>query len=181
MNNAFVFIGSNVDRERNYIEGLARLAQLGIILRVSSIYETAPVGDRGGGDFYNGAALLGTELIPRALKDSLRSIETDLGRVRTGDRYAPRTLDLDLVLYNRDRIEEPGLHIPDPLILQRPFMAVILAELTPDYVLPGDGRRLLDLAAQERSRASGMRLAPLMTARVQELYRNTVTGEVSHA
>ncbi len=181
VNRAYIFIGSNVDRERNYVEALRRLRSLGRILQVSSVYETTPVGGRGAEDYYNGAVLLETELNAAALKRSLRTIESQMGRVRQADRYAPRTIDLDLVLFNRDRVDDGELHLPDPLILERPFLAAALAELSPEYVHPVVGRTLAELAQQLKKPEGDMRLEPRMTASVQKLFSNTDTGEVSNA
>jgi 2-amino-4-hydroxy-6-hydroxymethyldihydropteridine diphosphokinase len=181
LNRAFVSLGSNIDRKRNYLEALTRLAELGIIAAVSSVYETTPVGSREGRDFYNGAVLLETSLSARDLKRALRKIEEEMGRIRTADRDSPRTIDLDLVLYNRDRVDEPDLKVPDPLILERPFLALTLAELAPEYVHPTDGRTLAKIARSLDSLAMGMRLEPVMTAEVKQMANQIYTGEISHA
>jgi 2-amino-4-hydroxy-6-hydroxymethyldihydropteridine diphosphokinase len=181
LNRAFVFLGSNIDRKRNYMEALARIAKLGMIASVSSIYETTPLGSKAGRDFYNGSVLLETYLSARDLKRALRRIEEEMGRIRTADRDSPRTIDLDLVLFNRDQVDEPDLKIPDPLILERPFLALTLAELDPDYVHPTDGRILAEIAHSLDSDAGGMRLEPLMTAQVKQATSQIYNGEISHA
>jgi 2-amino-4-hydroxy-6-hydroxymethyldihydropteridine diphosphokinase len=181
VNSAFIFLGSNIDRKRNYLQALERLAKLGIIVAASSVYETTPIGSGEGRDFYNGAVLLETGLSARDLKRELRTIEEEMGRVRTGDRYSPRPIDLDLVLYNRDRVDEPDLHVPDPLILKRPFLALVLAELAPEYVHPTDGRTLAEIARDLGPSAGGMRFNPLMTRQVKQVTDRIYTGEISHA
>lgn len=180
LNQAFVFLGTNIDRKKNYIAALARLAKLGEITAASTVYETAPLGGEGR-DFYNGAVLLDTPLSARELKHALRAIEEQLGRVRTRDRYSPRTIDLDLVLYNRELIDEPALHIPDPMILERPFLALTLAELAPEYVHPADGRTLMQIARSLDTSSRGMRPEPVMTAQAKELIDRVYSGESSHA
>lgn len=181
MNRAFIFIGSNIDRKRNYLEAISRLAKLGLIAGVSSVYETTPVGGREGRDFYNGAILLDTFLGAGDLKRTLRKIEEEMGRVRTEDRNSPRTIDLDLVLYNRDRVEGPDLVLPDPLILKRPFLALTLAELEPGYVHPTDGRTLSEIARDLDSGAGGMRFEPKMTEKVRDLTQQIFAGDNSNA
>jgi 2-amino-4-hydroxy-6-hydroxymethyldihydropteridine diphosphokinase len=181
LNRAFIFLGSNIDRKRNYQAALSRLAKLGTIAGVSSVYETTPVGSGEGRNFYNGALLLETDLTARELKRALRETEEEMGRIRTADRDSPRTIDLDLVLYNRDRIDEPDLNIPDPLILKRPFLALTLAELAPDYVHPTDGRRLDEIARIQSAGAGGMHLEPVMTAKVKQVINHMYSGEISHA
>ncbi len=181
MNQAYIFIGSNIDRRKNYITALKRLTRLGKLAATSSVYETGAVGNRAGADFYNGAVLLETPLSAEAVKRRLRQIEAEMGRQRTGNRYAPRTIDLDLVLYNRDLITSPDLRIPDPLILERPFLAQTLAEISPDYVHPSDGRTLAQIAEGLVSRPSAMRLEPDMTNEAKKIVEASYTGEFTHA
>ncbi len=181
MNHAYILLGSNIDRKKNYLTALARLDELGSILAASSVYETAPVGSREGRDFYNGSVVLETDLGPRDLKDALRRIEEEMGRTRSADRNSPRTIDLDLVLFNQDRIDEPGLIIPDPLILKRPFLALTLAELDPGYVHPVDGRTLAEIASRFSADAMDMRLEPDLSARVKQMFGPIYRGEISNA
>jgi 2-amino-4-hydroxy-6-hydroxymethyldihydropteridine diphosphokinase len=178
---AYIFLGSNIDRKRNYLEALKRLAGLGIIAAISSVYETTPIGGKEGEDFYNGSVLLETDLGARDLKHALRKIEAAMGRIRTDDRNSPRTIDLDLVLYNHDKIDDGDIKIPDPLILERPFLAMTLAELTPDYVHPTAGRTLAEIARSLRLDARGMHLEPGMTALVKQVPNQIYSGEISHA
>ncbi len=180
LNRAHIFIGTNIDRQRNYLEALRRLAELGRILRVSRVYETAPIGGRGD-DFYNGAALLETALDAHGLKDALGRIEHEMGRVRNRDRYAPRTIDLDLVLYNHDQIDDGRVRVPDPLIGKRYFLAAALAEVTPDYVHPENGQTLAEIAGRLANDGDEMQLEPAMTAQVERLLHEIQTGVVTHA
>ncbi len=147
MAKAFVGIGSNVDPESNIRLALNALSSIVSITGISTFYLTPPVGSTDNPPFYNGAVRIVTDLGPRELKfEALRKIEDDLGRVRTGDRYAPRTIDLDLVLYDNVVMREPGLVLPDPDVVTRVFLAAPLLELDPDLVLPG-GLRLADIAS----------------------------------
>jgi 2-amino-4-hydroxy-6-hydroxymethyldihydropteridine diphosphokinase len=142
-------LGANLgDRERIVQAALDRLdSEDGIeVVRVSSLRETDPVGYTDQPRFLNGVAELETELAPRELLERLLAVERDLGRVREGPRYGPRTIDLDLLLYGDAVVDEPGLRIPHPRMTERRFVLEPLAELEPDLVIPGRGR-LRDLLA----------------------------------
>ena len=142
----YIGIGSNVDPERNIIAALRLLKERVRVIAVSSFYLTEPLGSPGAPRFYNGAIKIETDTNPRELKFGvLRHIEKTLGRTRTEDRYAPRTIDLDILLYGDLVAREPDLMIPDPDIPVRPFLAVPLLELQTDLVLPDSGRRLKDV------------------------------------
>jgi 2-amino-4-hydroxy-6-hydroxymethyldihydropteridine diphosphokinase len=139
---AYVGLGSNLgDREsalRSALELLA--AEPGIELVASSSFrETDPVGDEDQPLFLNAAACVESDLPPRALLERLLSIEQRLGRTRTGPRYGPRVIDLDLLLYNDDTVDEPGLRVPHPRLAERAFALEPLVELDPDLVVPGLG------------------------------------------
>jgi 2-amino-4-hydroxy-6-hydroxymethyldihydropteridine diphosphokinase len=145
---AFVSVASNVEPERNVREALSRLATAVRIRAISSFYRSEPIGPPGQPPFVNGVVQVETDLEPRKLKfDVLRRIEAELGRVRTRDKYAPRTMDLDLLVYEDVITTQPGLTLPDPDIIARPFLAVALCELAPGMALPGDGRTMGEIAA----------------------------------
>lgn len=151
----FVAVGSNVDPEDHVPQAVRLLAARLGPLRTSTFYRTAPLGWPGQPRFYNGVVEGWTALPPLRLKwHVLRGIETRLGRVRTADRFAPRTIDLDLLLHGEHVVATPALRLPDPDIAARPFLAVPLHELAPDLVLPGSRLRVADLAA--RADRSGM-------------------------
>jgi 2-amino-4-hydroxy-6-hydroxymethyldihydropteridine diphosphokinase len=105
---------------------------------VSSLYRSAPVGYLDQPDFLNAVAGIETALAPRALLDALLAIERRYGRVRDFAN-APRTLDLDVILYGDLEIDEQGLTIPHPRMQERAFVVVPLAEIAPDIVVPGRG------------------------------------------
>jgi 2-amino-4-hydroxy-6-hydroxymethyldihydropteridine diphosphokinase len=141
MATAFVGIGSNLGvREthlRTALEALA--AEEGIALvAVSRLRETEPVGPVEQGPFLNGAVQVTTELPPRELLARLLNIEERLGRVR-GERFGPRTIDLDLLVYGDQIVDEPGLRLPHPRLHERRFALEPLAELAPALVVPGRG------------------------------------------
>ena len=147
---AYVGLGSNLgDREEALRAALARLnAAPGVtVTAVSSFRETEPVGVEEQPLFINAAAALETELRPRDLLELLLSIERALGRTRTGPRFGPRTIDLDLLLYGDFRVDEPGLTIPHPRLHERSFVLEPLAELDPALVVPGRGSVAALLAA----------------------------------
>jgi 2-amino-4-hydroxy-6-hydroxymethyldihydropteridine diphosphokinase len=106
----------------------------------SGFRETDPVGVVDQPRFLNGAAALDTELSPRELLEALLAIERRLGRVRDGTRWGPRTIDLDLLLYGDEVVDEPGLCVPHPHLHERRFALEPLAELNPELVVPGAGR-----------------------------------------
>jgi 2-amino-4-hydroxy-6-hydroxymethyldihydropteridine diphosphokinase len=109
------------------------------IAAVSSFRETDPVGRVDQPRFLNGVVGVDTEITPRDLLDVLLTIERDLGRVRTRERNEPRTIDLDLLVYDDVVVDEPGLVIPHPRLHERRFVLEPLAELAPDLNVRGQG------------------------------------------
>ena len=138
----YVGLGSNLgDREQTIRAALERLEsdpEIDVVA-VSSLRETDPVGFTDQPRFLNGAAALRTELSPRALLERMLQIERQLGRERSGPRYGPRTIDLDLLLYGTEERDEPGLRIPHPRLSEREFVLEPLAELDSDLEVPGRG------------------------------------------
>jgi 2-amino-4-hydroxy-6-hydroxymethyldihydropteridine diphosphokinase len=106
---------------------------------VSSFRETDPVGIVEQSRFLNAAAALETELEPRELLDVLLDVERRLGRVRDGTRWGPRPIDLDLLVYADEIVDEPGLRVPHPRVHERRFALEPLAELDPGLAIPGLG------------------------------------------
>ncbi|NUM53012.1 MAG: 2-amino-4-hydroxy-6-hydroxymethyldihydropteridine diphosphokinase [Candidatus Hydrogenedentes bacterium] len=141
-------IGSNITPESNVPRALALLKESVFIVSVSTFYRSAALGAPGQPEFLNGACRIRTGISARDLKfDVLRGIEARLGRIRTADKYAPRAIDFDIALYGNTIVCEPGLHIPDPDIQHRPFLAVPLAEIAPDWVVAGTTTTLREIAA----------------------------------
>ena len=144
---AYIGLGGNVgDRASNLERAVAALGadpDLDVV-RVSTVRETEPVGYLDQPPFLNGVVAVETTLPPRELLERLLAIERALGRDRTGPRFGPRTIDLDLLLYGAETLEEPGLTVPHPRLAERRFVLEPLAELDPELVLP-DGRRVREL------------------------------------
>ena len=149
MTTAYVGLGANLGpREITLQRAIELLAEAeGVdVLAVSQLRETEPVGVVDQPPFLNGAVRVDTTLTPRALLDTLLEIERALGRVRE-ERWGPRTVDLDLLVYDDVVVDEPGLRVPHPRLHERGFALQPLAELDPDLVIPGRGRVSDALAA----------------------------------
>jgi 2-amino-4-hydroxy-6-hydroxymethyldihydropteridine diphosphokinase len=139
---AYVGLGANLgDRERTLHAAVDALAgEAGVeVVAVSTLRETEPVGVGDQPRFVNGAAELETSLAARELLDRLLAVEQRFGRVRFPGEHGPRTLDLDLLLYGDEVIDEPELHVPHPRLHERRFVLEPLAELAPGLVVPGRG------------------------------------------
>ncbi|MGH2811714.1 MAG: 2-amino-4-hydroxy-6-hydroxymethyldihydropteridine diphosphokinase [Actinomycetota bacterium] len=134
---AFVGLGSNRGDRLEYLKQAVRIMQReGIrVIRASSVYETDPVGPPQP-DFLNAVCEVSTELPPRELYESLKRIEAEVGR-RPGPRWGPREIDLDLLLYDDETVEEPDLVLPHPDLTRRDFVLAPLLEIRPDATLPG--------------------------------------------
>ena len=137
MTRAFVGVGANLgDREATI---RAAVAELPGVVSVSTLRETDPVGVVDQPRFLNGAVVLETDLSARELLDALLAIERRLGRERR-ERWGPRTIDLDLLLFGDEEVDEPGLTVPHPRLHERRFALEPLAELDPELVIPSRGR-----------------------------------------
>jgi len=154
---AYVALGANlgdpVATVRAAIEALRGIAGARL-LATSSLYRTAPVGLHHQPDFINAVAALSVDaaVLPApTLLERLFAIEADFGRVRS-IRNAPRTLDLDLLLYGAERRDEPGLTLPHPRLTERAFVLAPLAEIAPGLAIPGLGNiaALLPSVAAQR-------------------------------
>ncbi len=145
---AFLSLGSNLEPEHFLPRAALGLRPLGRIIECSSVYRNPAVGPTPGPDFLNAVVLLETEFSPHVLRSKLRALEARLGRRRTADKYAARTIDLDLVLYGERVIREAELELPDPELSALPHLAVPLAELAPDFLHPITGESLRSIAAR---------------------------------
>ena len=137
---AYIGIGANLgDARANVLDALARLARMdgGMLLHTSSMYRTAPI-DSNGDDYINAVACLDTSLTAHKLLAALQAIERAHGRERPYHN-APRTLDLDLLLYGDETIATDTLTVPHPRMHERAFVIAPLLEIAPDIVIPGHG------------------------------------------
>ena len=137
---AYIGIGANLgDARANVLDAVARLRRLPetTVTGVSSLYRTAPI-DSSGDDYVNAVARIDTALDAEALLRSLHDIEQQHGRERPY-RNAPRTLDLDVLLYGDEEIASPTLTVPHPRLTERAFVLVPLLELAPSIDIPGLG------------------------------------------
>jgi 2-amino-4-hydroxy-6-hydroxymethyldihydropteridine diphosphokinase len=166
MPKAFIGVGSNIEPEANIRAALGLLGRHVRVTQVSTFYRTEPIGRPEHPAFHNGVFEVETDQPPRELKRVLRQVESSLGRRRSADRYAPRTIDLDLLLWDDVEVESDELRLPDPEIAERVFVAVPLCELAPNLVLPGSGRRVCDIA--DRLTREGLEPLELYTRELRE-------------
>jgi dihydroneopterin aldolase/2-amino-4-hydroxy-6-hydroxymethyldihydropteridine diphosphokinase len=149
MTSVFLSMGSNIEPEKNILEAVKLLAEHVRILGASTVYLTEPLRRRAQPKYYNCVLKIETEMAPRKLKlDVLRDIEEQLGRKRTEDKYAPRTIDIDIIVYGGLRLSTRDLVIPDPEIRKREFLAIPLCEIEPELILPTTGRTIKEIASR---------------------------------
>jgi 2-amino-4-hydroxy-6-hydroxymethyldihydropteridine diphosphokinase len=155
VNQVFVALGSNIQSESNMPEAVRRLSLHCRLVAVSPVYETTPVGNTQQANFLNAAALIETELAATELKERvLKVIEQELGRVRTEDKNAPRTIDLDIALLVARDSEAGSSAFHDPDILRYAHVAVPLADIAPTRRHPVTDQTLREIA--QALSASGM-------------------------
>lgn len=149
-----ITLGSNIDKEHNLPAAVRLISRAAQVVDVSTVYESTAVGRSEQPDYFNAAILISTSRSAASLKDGLLSaIENDLGRRRTADKYAARTIDLDIALYGDKVLDySPGdgrvRHVPDPDLLRYVHVAVPVAELRPDAIHPESGEKLSAIAAR---------------------------------
>ncbi len=137
---AYLCLGSNLgDRAGTMAKAVGVIARTGLtIIARSSLYETPPWGPVPQGPYLNMVVAVETELSARELLHMLLGVEHAFGRDRTREvRFGPRTIDIDILLYGEDRVDEPDLEIPHPRMMERAFALIPLAELAPDLVVGG--------------------------------------------
>jgi 2-amino-4-hydroxy-6-hydroxymethyldihydropteridine diphosphokinase len=162
---AFVGLGSNIGdgiaTVRAALSALDTIAHTQL-LRASRLYRTAAWGVTDQPDFINAVAMLRTRRTPQELLADMLAIERVAGRNRLADgsdRWGPRTLDLDLLLYGEARIDVPGLHVPHPHLHERAFVLVPLAEIAPDARIPGIGSAREALSRMASAQVEGVTYA----------------------
>ena len=131
----YLGLGSNIgNRKRMIAQAIENInKQVGVVVRQSALYETKPWGFESPNDFINAAICCETELAPRALMRKLQSIEQQVGRVgkTIGEQYQDRVIDIDILLYDDIKVNEPDLKIPHPYMREREFVMIPLKEIFP--------------------------------------------------
>lgn len=131
----YLGLGSNIgNRKRMIAQAIEDInKQIGVVVRQSALYETKPWGFESPNDFINAAICCETELAPRALMRKLQSIEQQMGRVgkTIGEQYQDRVIDIDILLYDDIKVNEPDLKIPHPYMREREFVMIPLKEILP--------------------------------------------------
>lgn len=142
---AYIGLGGNLDNPvlrikaaRAAVKSLAGVGEAGF----SSLYRSTPMGPSGQPDYVNAVMAVDTSLTPLDLLDRLQAIEVAAGRVRQGERWGPRTLDLDLLLFGDCLIRSERLIVPHPGLAEREFVLYPLREIAPELEIPGLGRLL---------------------------------------
>jgi 2-amino-4-hydroxy-6-hydroxymethyldihydropteridine diphosphokinase len=144
--NVFIGVGSNIEPEENIYKAFFVLSHYVRVLDVSTHYLTKAEGRKEDPDYINGVWKIETDLKPMELKyNVLRKIEDELGRIRADDKYTPREIDLDILLYDNHIVDSKELKIPDKSIYTRSFVCIPLSELEPDFILPDTNRRISDI------------------------------------
>ncbi len=143
---AFVGVGSNIEPESNILRAFMLLKLNAKIVAVSTLYWSKPLGDRDIQFFLNGVWEIDTDRKPAFILSMLKRVEYECGRVRDGDRYGSRVIDLDLLLYNGMIDAGEGGRLVHPDIRERAFVALPLFELAPELVLPDTGEQLSAIA-----------------------------------
>lgn len=162
MTEVCIGIGSNVEKERNIPDAMERLRALLESVRFSSIYETEPEGMEGAESFWNLAARSRTPLPLADLRERLYAIEEELGRRRdSADRFTPRTIDLDPLLFGHEIDTGHPSGPPHPLILTAPFVLFPLGEIAAEWVHPLDGRTIGEIRAAFRGPTGVIRVIPI--------------------
>jgi 2-amino-4-hydroxy-6-hydroxymethyldihydropteridine diphosphokinase len=138
----YIGLGSNLDQPERQVqlalEALAELPET-VVTAHSSLYRSEPLGPPGQPDYINAVAALETGLSPLDLLAALQGIEARQGRVREGERWGPRPLDLDILLYGEQVSDDPRLTLPHPGLYERNFVLYPLAEIAPGLSIPGKG------------------------------------------
>ena len=165
MKKAYLGLGSNLGNRSELLEvAMLMISEsAGKIVASSPVYESEPVGFEGGSDFLNMVVCIETNLKPSGLLGRILMIESRLGRVRCETRYSSRTIDIDILLYDNEIIDDENLVIPHPQMSARKFVLLPLNELVPDLLHPLLGktiRELLDICP-DKSRIALFKPPPL--------------------
>ena len=150
MASVMLLLGSNLGNMRdNLVTACHLLEQNGMRINSrSKIYRTKPLGFASQPDFLNQGLCINTELEPRQLLKAIKKIESSMGRDKSTRRWGPRLIDIDIIFYDRIRINEPDLQVPHRQFFKRPFAQIIAAELNPDFKPPGKKKRCVNLSME---------------------------------
>jgi len=176
-----ISIGSNIEKERHLPEAIRLLRRNRRIdvRKVSRFFESAPVdGPEDAPDFFNAAIVACTDLDPHELREELRHIEEVLGRVRTDDKNAPRTIDLDLVYYGDVVAEFDDWQLPDPAANVAPHVAIPIADVAPHWIDPISGKTAYDLMLQVDAAAEAVK--PVTSIRLASPYESRGPDDFDH-
>ena len=147
MTRAYVGVGSNLDEPARQVRSaIDALRAVGEVSAVSSLYRTAPWGKTDQPEFVNAVVALDTKLRPRPLLHALKWLESELGRAEESERWGPRRIDFDILVFGDEEIDDGDLVIPHPRLTARAFVLVPLAEIAPQYAVMRDA-----LSSDERS------------------------------
>lgn len=150
MNRGYVILGSNVGDRLFYLTEAKELIaeQAGVIIRESDVFKTAAWGNTEQDDFYNQALCIETQLSAHRLLHTLLSIEQSLGRERGEGKWMPRTIDIDILFYNREVIDTSDLQIPHPYLQERKFVLAPLQQIATDFIHPVLKKSVNELLAE---------------------------------
>lgn len=168
----FIGVGSNINPEKYISKAMLDLLKYAEVIDISTHYLTKAEGNPGDPDYINGVWKIKTDLKPEELKYKvLRKIENDMGRIRKKDSFAPRKIDLDILLYSDIVIDSKDFKIPSGDIYKRPFVCFPIYELEPQCILPDTGMHIYDITKQFKNAD----MIPLnnFTGRLKLQIRNT--------
>ena len=159
MNQAYLSLGSNISPDHNLPTAVRMLENYGSIMISSSVWETIALGDIEQPNYLNAAVLLETNLTAKSLHDDgIKQIEKLLGRKKTSNPFASRTIDIDIMLFNDEVITLGHRRIPDNEILERAFVALCLAEISPNYIHPDTNQTLEEIAQNFENPSKSMKI-----------------------
>lgn len=160
-NQYYLSLGSNIEPESNIIACIRMLRKVCKITGLSQVYETKALGDLSQPDYLNAVVRCKSDLTPMQLqKKVIERIETNLGRTRSGDKFDARTIDIDIILVNRDILKIEHRPIPSPEILSRAFVAIPIAEIEPELRHPITDQSMLEISAGFANEAANMLARP---------------------
>jgi len=157
INHFYLSLGSNIQPEQNLPAAVRLISRFGEIVAASTVYESRPLGGAAQPNYLNAAVWVRSPLAPEAFQTlAIGTVEMELGRVRTADRFAPRTIDIDILLCNDETRTIGHRAIPRAEILAHDFVAVPLGEIAPDKRHPVTGQTLGEIASQWGARPRGL-------------------------